>query len=1062
MSTQNIVSTENERPRNVVKIDSSSESEESSLDDENFGKIEMAVDLVTSKINHLNQNIDGALKGRKMGPPTETLRVKLRNCLSQITSLLSEIESNETSSTPAVDIDKWEEERKRLTERRRELEQRLSFKASSDGKDDDKAKLKDLLQKSHAMEDKAASTPPEDDDDELWQQNLIQTMNKSKAFGRVMAKTSKKHSTSSSSSSKGISQTLKHNSKSSRSGIPDIEMELSKPRPKDTSSSTNSSSSKEKLASMAKDLKPLGTKKLKKKRVKVEGSGSGSGSGATLGTMSGSGSSVSTKDLAADIQKSNLFPSMSDSPTHSRPTVSSLRLKSTSAPKIPSPPSLSMLFNINANTGQVQHHQVKSKSSSSVNEDNNGNPSTNPTDTTIISASAPAQPMKKSKEDQQLQPQPGLTKSSSTKASSSATKSEEVPQLERTKTDGSPATAHAKSEGGKSDKKSDSSAVSVPKFDVSNIDFPSISINKSSKSSKDDKKSGSKAGSTIIATTTTTIITTTTTTTTTTKKTKDNPNLPANKPLPVYIPPLPRSDTDSRSGDDSESEGEDDRESSGESSSEEPPMKFNISDNLLKNLNALKKEESSDSESESEESEDKKSVSSSKTTSTTTTTTKQLQQQEDEFGKLSELANHHSSGYGKSGTTQLLAQLEVIKQKNKAQKEQKAKEELEREKEEEEAAASAAAAEKPDTSKSARMRRYVNGKQGMSNSNSRPLVSPKLIATDDKGNNNFALFMQMSALRKQPDESEESMSERNSQRMMEVSDSESWSEDEDNTMDLISSFSVREDMNKQGLIRGKKGFNLRGQSGSKRYQMEDAHYCSFPFNKTHDQALFCVFDGHAGKDCANNLVKSFPVTFTQVWDELNSKGENKMQLLTQIWFKVYQVVDEGLRDFKYEGSTGTTVFLWRGPDGKRYLQSANVGDSSAYLCRNGEAVVLSQDHKPTHASERKRISSMGIKLEEGQTRLNGLGVSRAFGDHFPKDIQSGIICEPYLSDIYQLGPKDTRIIVASDGVNIQNFDSTIPSLLHNDTTMHSTHHRKAFRTYYVPTRSLTSLPSCGT
>ncbi len=57
------------------------------------------------------------------------------------------------------------------------------------------------------------------------------------------------------------------------------------------------------------------------------------------------------------------------------------------------------------------------------------------------------------------------------------------------------------------------------------------------------------------------------------------------------------------------------------------------------------------------------------------------------------------------------------------------------------------------------------------------------------------------------------------------------------------------------------------------------------------------------------------------------------------------------------------------------------GDSRSVLCRGGEAVPLSQDHKPNMAGERARIEGAGGRVSIG--RVNGdLAVSRALGD-FP-------------------------------------------------------------------------------
>lgn len=61
----------------------------------------------------------------------------------------------------------------------------------------------------------------------------------------------------------------------------------------------------------------------------------------------------------------------------------------------------------------------------------------------------------------------------------------------------------------------------------------------------------------------------------------------------------------------------------------------------------------------------------------------------------------------------------------------------------------------------------------------------------------------------------------------------------------------------------------------------------------------------------------------------------------------------------------------------------HAGDSRAVLCRGETALALSEDHKPSHASERARIMAAGGFLSEigGITRVNGnLNLSRAIGD----------------------------------------------------------------------------------
>jgi serine/threonine protein phosphatase PrpC len=64
---------------------------------------------------------------------------------------------------------------------------------------------------------------------------------------------------------------------------------------------------------------------------------------------------------------------------------------------------------------------------------------------------------------------------------------------------------------------------------------------------------------------------------------------------------------------------------------------------------------------------------------------------------------------------------------------------------------------------------------------------------------------------------------------------------------------------------------------------------------------------------------------------------------------------------------------------------ANIGDSRAVLCRNGQPVPLSTDHKPDLPSERNRIEKAGGFVTDG--RVNGtLNLSRSFGDFEYKHI----------------------------------------------------------------------------
>jgi len=82
------------------------------------------------------------------------------------------------------------------------------------------------------------------------------------------------------------------------------------------------------------------------------------------------------------------------------------------------------------------------------------------------------------------------------------------------------------------------------------------------------------------------------------------------------------------------------------------------------------------------------------------------------------------------------------------------------------------------------------------------------------------------------------------------------------------------------------------------------------------------------------------------------------------------------------GCTAVTVLLT-----PTEILIANAGDSRAVLCRDGNAVALSEDHKPNDPRETERILKAGGTVEESQGgarthyRVNGnLNLSRAIGD----------------------------------------------------------------------------------
>lgn len=96
---------------------------------------------------------------------------------------------------------------------------------------------------------------------------------------------------------------------------------------------------------------------------------------------------------------------------------------------------------------------------------------------------------------------------------------------------------------------------------------------------------------------------------------------------------------------------------------------------------------------------------------------------------------------------------------------------------------------------------------------------------------------------------------------------------------------------------------------------------------------------------------------------------------------------------------------------------ANAGDCRAVLCRKGEAIDMSQDHRPVYPSERRRVEELGGYIDDGY--LNGvLSVSRALGDWDMKNpigAPSPLIAEPEFQQVV-LTEDDEFLIIGCDGI----------------------------------------------
>ncbi|PIN09927.1 Serine/threonine protein phosphatase [Handroanthus impetiginosus] len=213
--------------------------------------------------------------------------------------------------------------------------------------------------------------------------------------------------------------------------------------------------------------------------------------------------------------------------------------------------------------------------------------------------------------------------------------------------------------------------------------------------------------------------------------------------------------------------------------------------------------------------------------------------------------------------------------------------------------------------------------------------------------------------------------------------------------------------------------------GPRRY-MEDEHIriddlsthlgslVSFP----EPSAFYGVFDGHGGPEAAAYVRKNairfffedanFPQT-SEVNDTFLVEVENCIR-------KGFLSADMALADDGGVSSSSGTTALTALVIG-RLLMVANAGDCRAVLCRKGEAIDMSQDHRPNYASERCRVEELGGFIDDGY--LNGvLSVTRALGDwdmKLPRGSSSPLIAEPEFRQTF-LTEDDEFLIIGCDGI----------------------------------------------
>mmetsp|Transcript_148757 Transcript_148757/g.273090 ORF Transcript_148757/g.273090 Transcript_148757/m.273090 type:complete len:673 (+) Transcript_148757:107-2125(+) len=205
---------------------------------------------------------------------------------------------------------------------------------------------------------------------------------------------------------------------------------------------------------------------------------------------------------------------------------------------------------------------------------------------------------------------------------------------------------------------------------------------------------------------------------------------------------------------------------------------------------------------------------------------------------------------------------------------------------------------------------------------------------------------------------------------------------------------------------------------------------------------FGVFDGHGGTQVADHIAKqlhkNIMVQFRQKQVQPASRDEKIRAGIKEAFLQTDKEILSMAERKKFEqvGSTAVTALLHGNPKLGTALRLvvANLGDSRAVLCRAGQAVAASEDHKPQRIDEKKRIERAGglVLQVRGAWRVaastnpnsmsksarreyQGLAMTRSFGDLYFKKPTLLSVAEPEIQ-IIPLTDKDLFLVLATDGI----------------------------------------------
>ncbi|KDO20865.1 hypothetical protein SPRG_14096 [Saprolegnia parasitica CBS 223.65] len=197
----------------------------------------------------------------------------------------------------------------------------------------------------------------------------------------------------------------------------------------------------------------------------------------------------------------------------------------------------------------------------------------------------------------------------------------------------------------------------------------------------------------------------------------------------------------------------------------------------------------------------------------------------------------------------------------------------------------------------------------------------------------------------------------------------------------------------------------------------------------YQDVLQTLADGRSALELAERAQTERAAKVERVYSQCFEKELFQKAMIEGFLFSDAELLRKQLDD----GSTGLVAWFAGFRHECLRLILANVGDCRAVLCRNGKALALTQDHKPSRPDEAARIKRAGgyVGAVQGISRvcsaagagvsLNSrerttyLSVSRSFGDRALK-VPSNIVCADPEVRVVSIEPTDTFLVLACDGI----------------------------------------------